>query len=43
MNRWPTEGNTRVPYWVYSDSAIYAQEQERIFRGPSWSFLCLEA
>jgi phenylpropionate dioxygenase-like ring-hydroxylating dioxygenase large terminal subunit len=43
VRRWPAEGNTRVPYWVYSDSAIYAQEQERIFRGPSWSFLCLEA
>ena len=41
--KWPTEGNTRVPYWVYSDSAIYTQEQERIFRGPNWSFLCLEA
>jgi phenylpropionate dioxygenase-like ring-hydroxylating dioxygenase large terminal subunit len=40
---WPAEGNTRVPYWVYSDGEIYAQEQERIFRGPSWSFLCLEA
>ena len=43
VRRWPTEGNTRVPYWVYSDSEIYALEQERIFRGPSWSFLCLEA
>jgi phenylpropionate dioxygenase-like ring-hydroxylating dioxygenase large terminal subunit len=41
--KWPMEGNTRVPYWVYSDSEIYTQEQERIFRGPSWSFLCLEA
>jgi phenylpropionate dioxygenase-like ring-hydroxylating dioxygenase large terminal subunit len=41
--RWPAEGNTRVPYWVYCDGNIYAQEQERIFRGPSWSFLCLEA
>ena len=43
VRRWPAEGNTRVPYWVYSDSNIYALEQERIFRGPSWSFLCLEA
>ena len=43
VRRWPAEGNTRVPYWVYSDSDIYALEQERIFRGPSWSFLCLEA
>jgi len=41
--RWPAEGNTRVPYWAYCDGEIYAQEQERIFRGPSWSFLCLEA
>ena len=41
--RWPAEGLTRVPYWVYSDPDIYAREQERIFRGPVWSFLCLEA
>ena len=41
--RWPAEGNTRVPYWVYSDSEIYQLEQERIFKGASWSFLCLEA
>jgi anthranilate 1,2-dioxygenase large subunit/terephthalate 1,2-dioxygenase oxygenase component alpha subunit len=40
---WPAEGNTRVPYWVYSDTQIYAREQERIFRGDTWSFLCLEA
>jgi anthranilate 1,2-dioxygenase large subunit/terephthalate 1,2-dioxygenase oxygenase component alpha subunit len=39
---WPAEGNTRVPYWVYSDTDIYAREQERIFRGDTWSFLCLE-
>jgi phenylpropionate dioxygenase-like ring-hydroxylating dioxygenase large terminal subunit len=41
--RWPAEGLTRVPYWVYSDEDIYAAEQARIFRGPTWSFLCLEA
>jgi anthranilate 1,2-dioxygenase large subunit/terephthalate 1,2-dioxygenase oxygenase component alpha subunit len=40
---WPQEGLTRVPYWVYSDEEIAAQEQERIFQGPTWSFLCLEA
>jgi anthranilate 1,2-dioxygenase large subunit/terephthalate 1,2-dioxygenase oxygenase component alpha subunit len=40
---WPLEGLTRVPYWIYSDADVYAQEQERIFRGPTWSFLCLEA
>jgi hypothetical protein len=25
--RWPAEGLTRVPYWVYSDPGIYAEEQ----------------
>jgi phenylpropionate dioxygenase-like ring-hydroxylating dioxygenase large terminal subunit len=40
---WPAEGVARVPYWVYSDDALFDQEQERIFRGPVWSFLCLEA
>ena len=41
--RWPAAGLTRVPYWVYSDPGIYAEEQARIFRGPTWNFLCLEA
>jgi phenylpropionate dioxygenase-like ring-hydroxylating dioxygenase large terminal subunit len=40
---WPEEGVTRVPYWVYSDRELYDLEQERIFRGATWSFLCLEA
>jgi phenylpropionate dioxygenase-like ring-hydroxylating dioxygenase large terminal subunit len=42
-HRWPAEGLTRVPYWAYSDSSIYEEEQARIFRGPTWQFLCLEA
>src|SRR5246127_3472253 len=41
--RWPAEGLTRVPYWVYSDRDVYEEEQARIFRGPTWNFLCLEA
>jgi anthranilate 1,2-dioxygenase large subunit len=37
------EGLTRVPYWLYTDRDLYAEEQERIFRGNAWTFLCLEA
>lgn len=39
--RWPKKGPARVPYWVYSDPVVYEQEQERIFRGPSWSYIGL--
>ena len=39
---WPAEGVTRVPYWVYQDEEIYREEQTRIFRGPTWNYLCLE-
>ena len=39
----PNADGSRVPYAVYSSPEIYALEQERIFRGPTWSFLGLEA
>ena len=32
----------RVPYSVYTDREVYAREQQRIFRGPTWNFLCLD-
>jgi len=40
---WPAEGATRVPYWVYQDEDIYREEQRRIFLGPAWNYLGLEA
>ncbi len=40
---WPAEGVARVPFRVFSDPQIYAMEQERIFRGAIWNFLCMEA
>ena len=39
---WPAEGDSRVPYWVYTDEAVYRREIERIFEGPTWSYLGLE-
>ena len=43
LRRWPAEGYTRAPYWVYSDAAVYAQEQQCIFQGPAWHYLGLAA
>jgi anthranilate 1,2-dioxygenase large subunit len=39
---WPHDDTSRVPYQVYTDENLYALEQERIFRGPVWNYLCLE-
>ena len=40
---WASPGLTRIPYDVYSDVPLAAKEQDRIFRGETWNFLCLEA
>ncbi len=40
---WPSDSLTRVPYWVYQDEANFEDEQQRIFEGPAWNFVCLEA
>ena len=39
---WPAPGHTRVPYRLFSDPDIYALEHQRIFRGPTWNYICLE-
>ena len=39
---WPRDDTMRVPYQVYTDPELYALEQQRLFRGPTWNFLCLE-
>ena len=39
----PNADGSRVPYKVFSSEEIYALEQERIYRGPTWNFLGLEA
>ncbi len=39
----PQADGSRVPYRVFSSQEVYEREQERIYRGPTWSFLGLEA
>ena len=40
---WPRDDYSRVPFKLYHDEEIYEQEMERIFRGPVWNFMGLEA
>jgi anthranilate 1,2-dioxygenase large subunit len=38
---WPKEGNSRIPYRVFSDAEIYRAELDRLFLGPTWQFLVM--
>ena len=40
---WPAGELTRIPFWIYQAPEIYALEQKRIYEGPVWNYLCLEA
>ena len=40
---WTTPGSSRIPYWAYTDPAIYQLELERFFYGPHWCYVGLEA
>src|SRR5271169_4529951 len=40
---WPALDYSRVPYRLYHDAEIYEREQRRIFHGPVWNYLGLEA
>lgn len=39
---WPRTDFSRVPYEVFTSEALYRRENERIFRGPVWNYLCME-
>ena len=39
----PSQSLSDVPFRVYTDPAQYQLELERIFKGPTWSYLCLAA
>ncbi len=39
----PAADCSRIPYGMYRDADVYRLEQERVFRGPVWNYLALEA
>src|SRR6202161_1643594 len=39
----PDDDLSVIPDWVYTDQAIYEREVERIFHGPTWNYIALEA
>ena len=39
---WPSNGLSEVPFRVYTDEDTYDREQECLFQGPTWQYLCLE-
>ena len=39
---WKSGANTRIPYGLYVDEQPRAREEERIFRGAVWNYLCLD-
>ncbi|MBC5765807.1 aromatic ring-hydroxylating dioxygenase subunit alpha [Ramlibacter albus] len=40
---WQGPGLTRIPYGLYTDTRLAQLEQERLFRGATWNYLCLDA
>jgi len=38
---WPSNGISEVPFRLYTDPAQYQREQDRLFKGPTWNYLCL--
>jgi anthranilate 1,2-dioxygenase large subunit len=41
--KWPEDSLQYVPDWVYTSPEIYQREIARIFHGPTWNFVALEA
>jgi anthranilate 1,2-dioxygenase large subunit/terephthalate 1,2-dioxygenase oxygenase component alpha subunit len=40
---WPADELTRIPFWIYQSPDVYALEQQRVYDGPVWNYLCLDA
>ena len=41
--RWPAEGITRVPAWIYSDPNLFRRELDEFFAGDSWNFVGIDS
>jgi anthranilate 1,2-dioxygenase large subunit len=41
--QWPDGDETRIPDWIYTSDEIYQRERSRIFLGPTWNYVALEA
>ena len=42
LTRWPSPGSSRVPFWAYTDTALYQRELHAIFYGAHWNYVGLE-
>ncbi len=40
---WPSANLSRIPFGIFIDDEVYQQEQDKVFKGRTWSYLCLEA
>ena len=40
---WPAADFSRVPFTVFTDQDVFDREQDRVFHGPVWCYLALEA
>ena len=36
------DGISNIPYWLFQDQGVREREQETLFAGPVWNYLCLE-
>ena len=41
--RWPAADFTQVPFSVHVEPGLFELEQQRLFHGPTWNYLGLEA
>jgi anthranilate 1,2-dioxygenase large subunit len=39
--RWPEEGHTRVPSWIYTDPEVFTREMDLFFHGKTWNYVGL--